>query len=277
LYYFSREAAWNEALGLSHGATPTSRNRLKEEKFLSLRLPLPPIDEQLRIVGRINRIAAKIDEVHRTKLQLCNEQDALLRSKFFRIVDGAPRRKMADVAPLVRRKAEIVSGATYPELGIRSFGKGTFHKAALDSISVGSKKLYQIEPGDLVFNNVFAWEGAIAVAQREDAGRFGSHRFITCVPIEGVARADFLCFYFLTSEGLDQIGKASPGGAGRNRTLGLEKLADIEVLVPKYLDQINFANLLQKMHKVQATQETAAVGLDAMLPSILDRAFRGEL
>lgn len=79
-------------------------------------------------------------------------------------------------------------------------------------IAVVEAKLYRIEPGDLVFNNVFAWEGAIAVAQPEDAGRFGSHRFITCVPRTGTATADFLCFYFLTPEGLEQIGEASPGG-----------------------------------------------------------------
>jgi hypothetical protein len=58
----------------------------------------------------------------------------------------------------------------YPELGIRSFGKGTFHKP-LDYLSVGTKRLFRIEPGDLVFSNVFAWEGAIAVAQKDDEGR----------------------------------------------------------------------------------------------------------
>ena len=30
-YYFSQESIWNEALGLSEGGTPTSRNRLKED------------------------------------------------------------------------------------------------------------------------------------------------------------------------------------------------------------------------------------------------------
>jgi type I restriction enzyme S subunit len=30
-HYFSREPAWNEALGLSSGGTPTSRNRLRKK------------------------------------------------------------------------------------------------------------------------------------------------------------------------------------------------------------------------------------------------------
>ena len=87
------------------------------------------------------------------------------------IIDGAPYRPMAEVAPLVRRPAEIEPDQRYPELGVRSFGRGTFHKPALDGMSVGSKKLFRIQVGDLLFNIVFAWEGAVAIAQPEDGAR----------------------------------------------------------------------------------------------------------
>lgn len=184
---------------------------------------------------------------------------------------------MRDIAPLVRRRVEPGTTDSYPELGIRSFGKGTFHKPALDCADVGSKKMYRIEPGDLVFNNVFAWEGAVAVAQPEDTGRFGSHRFITCVPKFGVVTAEFLRFYFLTPEGLDKIGKASPGGAGRNRTLGLEKLAEIEVPIPAYKDQVRFDRLQHQVKALINAHHDEMAKLDAMLPSILDRAFMGAL
>src|SRR6266851_3395118 len=60
--YFSRSSAWNEALGLSSGGTPTSRNRLKEEKLLEMEIPLPPLEEQRRIVARIEELAAKVEE-----------------------------------------------------------------------------------------------------------------------------------------------------------------------------------------------------------------------
>src|SRR5207249_8193310 len=60
--YFSRASPWEEALGLSAGGTPTSRNRLKEEKFLSMEIPIPPLPQQRRIVARIEELAAKIHE-----------------------------------------------------------------------------------------------------------------------------------------------------------------------------------------------------------------------
>lgn len=77
-------------------------------------------------------------------------------------------------------------------LGIRSFGKGTFHKPPLSGSEAGTKPLYRIDPGDLLFSNVFAWEGAIAIAQPADTGRFGSHRFTTCRAASDVATAEFL-------------------------------------------------------------------------------------
>lgn len=125
--------------------------------------------------------------------------------------------------------------------------------------------------------NVFAWEGAIAVARPGDANRVGSHRFITCVPQPGVATAPFLCFFFLTDEGLDLIRAASPGGAGRNRTLGLKALEAIEVPVPSIADQLWFDALQAKVAELRGFQAQSAAELDALLPAILDRAFKGGL
>jgi type I restriction enzyme S subunit len=255
----------------------TNYAAIRPAHVLGYTIPLPPLEEQQRIVAHVDRLTAKIGDARNISQKVGSECRALLRSKFSQAIAGAPYAKMDVVAPLTRRPIVLKPSEEYPELGVRSFGRGTFHKPALDYMSVGTKKLYRIEPGDLVFNNVFAWEGAIAVAQPQDEGRVGSHRFITCVPQSDVAVADFLCFYFLTPEGLERIGEASPGGAGRNRTLGLNKLADIEVPVPPLDIQIAFVQLLKKVRDIDVAHESTHKKLDAMLPSILDRAFKGEL
>ncbi len=244
---------------------------------LKYAIPLPDRREQDRIAAKVDALADKIEEVHENTREIYQGADAMLHSAYTCIVDGAPFRKMGEVAPLVRRDVEVSMDEEYPELGIRSFGKGTFHKPALDYLGVGTKRLYRIEPGDLLFSNVFAWEGAIAVAQQEDEGRFGSHRFITCVPKQCVVTAEFLRFYFLTDEGLRKIGGASPGGAGRNRTLGLAKLAEIEVPIPAYEKQVWFNGLQAKVKELLTAQQEVEIELNAMLPSILEKAFNGQL
>ena len=168
---------------------------------------------------------------------------------------------LSDIAPIVRRPAEIIPDQTYPELGIRSFGRGTFHKPALSGAEVGTKRLFRIEPGDLVFSNVFAWEGAIAVASSADAGRFGSHRFITCVVDAARANAIYLKLYLTTApDGRGQVESASPGGAGRNRTLGVEKLGRIEAPLPPLAEQ---QAIVARLDALTAKTEQLVAHLDA--------------
>lgn len=253
----------------------TNRVRMKEAKFLKMTVPLPSLDVQRRIVERLDRVAALVDE-RRSAIEAAErETQALLLKAFQRAIDGAPLRPMAEVAPLVRRPVEIDLDAAYPELGVRSFGRGTFHKPELPGVEVGNKKLFRICAGDLVFNIVFAWEGAVAVAQPEDDGRVGSHRFLTCVPAPDTATVEFLRFYFSTPEGLQKLGEASPGGAGRNRTLGLKKLESLQVPVPPIGRQHWFDRLQAKAHEARTIRANTAQDVEVLIPAMLHEIFDG--
>lgn len=81
----------------------------------------------------------------------------------------------------------------------------------------------------------------------------------------------------MTPAGLYKIGEASPGGAGRNRTLGLKKLEVITVPVPAIKKQLWFDELQAKVAEADRVQQKAIAELEALMPSILDRAFQGKL
>lgn len=251
----------------------TNRVRLRESAFLAQEIPLPPLAEQERIVRRLDAVEARLAARRRAAEAVEAELAHALAAAFRRITAQAPRARMGDVAPLVRRAVSIDLDSEYPELGIRSFGKGTFHKPALLGVEVGSKRLFEIHAGDLLFSNVFAWEGAVAVAQPADHGRFGSHRFITRRVDPARATADFLCYWFLTPEGLQRLGEASPGGAGRNRTLGLDALDRIEIPLPPLDAQRWFDRLQQKARAAREAAAAAASELDRLLPALLAEAF----
>jgi len=277
VFWFGRPHVQKHVEADCSGSTPGTRNRYKEKYFEKLKVPLPPIEEQCRIVAKIESLAAKIDEARRLREEVQQDAQAMLRSAFQQIIEGAEYRPMAEVAPIVRRKVEVEMEGEYLELGVRSFGKGVFHKPTLIGAELDWQKLYRVHAGDLVISNIKAWEGAIAVAGEDDHDRVGSHRYITCVPQEGVTTADFLCFYLLTKEGIERVQAASPGSADRNRTLAMKRLEKIEVPIPDYEKQLWFNRLQAHASAIQQAQTDNQAELDALLPSILDRAFKGVL
>lgn len=78
--YFSLSSVWDKVLGLSTGGTPTSRNRLKEQQLLQMGIPLPPLDEQRRIVARIEELSTKIEEARDLRKHAVAEGEALFQS-----------------------------------------------------------------------------------------------------------------------------------------------------------------------------------------------------
>jgi type I restriction enzyme, S subunit len=246
-------------------------------KLGAIEIPIPPLDEQRRIVMRIAELTRRAEVALHTATEREKELDILLQALYGQMIDGADWKPLKNVASLVRRVIKIKPDEEYEEMGIRSFGKGTFKKPALTGKQIGNKRIYFIHKGDLVFNNVFAWEKAIAVAKTEDQGRVGSHRFITYIPHERKATSEFLCHHFLSERGIEDIRAASPGSAGRNRTLGLKKLESILVPVPEYKAQKRFSEIVKRRQIIQ--METAKIEEDmkAFSVALLAKAFRGEL
>jgi type I restriction enzyme S subunit len=250
---------------------------LTQGRAREIDIPIPPLSEQQRLATRIDVQISRVDAIRKAQRELETELRGILNGYYVGICADVEWKPLAEIAPQVRRPVSVEAGKSYPEVGIRSFGKGTFHKPAIAAEQLGSKRIYHIHPGDLIFNNVFGWEGAVAVVKPEDAGRVGSHRFITCVPKANVATTPFLYFHFTTGQGLHDLGDASPGGAGRNRTLGLTALSNIRVPVPGYDKQVLFARLWEKIETTRRLQTELNADIDAFVPALLAKAFRGDL
>jgi type I restriction enzyme S subunit len=179
-----------------------------------------------------------------------------------------PMVPLGEVLQLQRRWVKVDPLGTYEEIGVRCFGNGIFHKAPIDGSTLGNKRVLRIEPGDLVFNNVFAWEGAVAVASEAEAGKIGSHRFVTYTVDPCRCSADYLRWFFKSEPGLEILRKVSPGSAGRNRTMSLDQLPKQQIPLPplreqqrlvEYLDTLSAKIREAKQLRNDADVETVAL------------------
>ncbi len=261
------------------GSTPGTRNRYKEHFFKRLVIELPSLNEQRRIVAKIESLASQIDEAKQLHEAIQTDAQAMLHSAFQKVIEGAEYRRMSEVAPIVLRPVEIDPDGEYAELGVRSFGKGVFHKQTVKGLDLPDwQKLYRIHQGDLIFNLRKAWEGSIGVAGFWDHNRVGSHNsYITCIPKDYVATSKFLCFYFLSPEGLAQVQEGTRGSADRNRVISMGRLREFNAPIPIYEAQLWFNRLQEHVEAIQQARAETQPQLNALLPSILDRAFKGDL
>lgn len=249
-FYFTRSPSFLLACKRASKGT-TNRKRIKEDFFLDQEIDLPELTRQKEIVANIQNIFDLVGDLAETDEDLYVKSRQGISKLFDEFIANCPYEPMSKVAPIIRREVETLPDQLYPELGIRSFGKGTFLKDPIIGKDLGSKRIYQIHKDDLLFSNVFSWEGAIAVVDAEGHERYGSHRFISCVCNPDKVIPKFLWYYFLSDEGLSKIRKASPGSAGRNKTLGLRKLEKIMVPVLPIDIQKKFVHSLdlQTSHK----------------------------
>ncbi len=110
--------------------------------------------------------------------------------------------RVGEIMTLVRRPVDVSPDGLYHEIGIRSFGNGVFHKPPVSGEELGAKRVFfYIQPGDLLFSNVFAWEGAVALAAETEAGKIGSHRFMTYRVDTEKADPRYLLRYFYGGPG----------------------------------------------------------------------------
>lgn len=184
---------------------------------------------------------------------------------------------VGDFLELCRRPVDVHPEATYREIGIRSFGRGVIHKPPVTGEEIGAKRVFHIEPGDLLFSNIFAWEGAVALAGESERGYIGSHRFMTYRVDSEIADSGFLRFFFAIGPGLEVIRAASPGSAGRNRTLGIKAFAANTVWLPPLPEQKRISSQLNRIAQVAEATEARSQVLAALRISILNAAFTGQL
>jgi type I restriction enzyme S subunit len=159
-------------------------------------------------------------------------------------------KKLGDILHKVGRKVDVEKGVYYTQIGIRSHGNGLFYKEPVSGEKLGNKAVFWIEKDCFVLNIVFAWEQAIGKTTEKEVGMIGSHRFPMYRAIPNEASIDYLIWFFKTKMGIDILEAASPGGAGRNKTLGQKEFANSKIYLPPFSEQEKIAKILTHCNKV---------------------------
>jgi type I restriction enzyme, S subunit len=164
----------------------------------------------------------------------------------------------------------------YVQIGIRSHGKGIFIKDAVSGRELGEKRVFWVQPNALVLNIVFAWEQAVARTGEQHKGKIASHRFPMYRPRENRADVDFLNYYFKTERGKYLLELASPGGAGRNKTLGQAAFERLELSLPPLSEQKKIADILSTWDAAFETTGKLLANAEAQKRALMQQLLTGK-
>ncbi len=199
------------------------------------------------------------------------------RLRFPEFNDGWSTLSVQQIVNRVSDSVEVVENEEYQEIGIRSHGKGIFYKEPILGKSIGNKRVFWVKEGMFIVNIVFAWEQAVAKTTEKEVGMIASHRFPMYEPIKGVLDLDYILYFFLTKRGKHLLGLASPGGAGRNKTLGQKAFEELKFKVPSIEEQQKIATFLTAVDsKIQQLTKKKAL-LEQYKKGVMQRIFKQEI
>ncbi|CAI1020875.1 restriction endonuclease subunit S [Serratia proteamaculans] len=216
----------------------------------------PEIKEQEKIANFLSSVDEKITLLNKQYELLCMYKKGMIQKIFsqkLRFKDENrkefPKWETCELKKfLIPTLREVKKPSeSFLSVGIRSHFKGTFHKDDQDPNKVSVDKLFLVHEGDFILNITFAWEGALAIARKEDHLGYVSHRFPTYTFKKEVITPKFFSYIYTLPKFLTYLDLCSPGGAGRNRVLKKSEFIEIEIDKPCMAEQIKIANFLSAL------------------------------
>jgi type I restriction enzyme S subunit len=282
LDYFSRTPTFSDQIA-AQGSTNYAA--IRPADVLSYEIPLPPLEEQRRIVARIEEQAAQINEARTLQHQAEENAENLLITMAHRRdlddeskkIEGWKNVSLGEVLQLVDDSQSVRADLSYPNLGIYSFGRGLFPKPPIDGALTSAINLRRVRSAQFIYSRLFAFEGAYGIVTKDYDGFFVSNEYPTFDCDSAHIRPEFLAAYFKSPQVWKDVAIGSKGLGDRRQRVQPTQVLSHRFWLPPLEWQNRIVQLQEQLEGLRCLAGEAAVDLEAVLPSILAKAFKGPL
>ncbi len=291
-WYCKQSRVWDALRNKARGMG-ARRDSVLPSQFLSLSIPLPAVAEQRRIVARIEELAARIEEARELRRRAVEETEALIfsaRSVFFseEFNKNWPIMILGDVTD-IRAGVTLgrrLSGPTIklPYLRVANVQDGYLDLSLIKEIEILESELekWQLQDGDILLTEGGDWDklGRGAVWHNEIQGCIHQNHIFRLRVNPNEFDPEYLCSLIGSTYGKNYFQAASKQTTNL-ASINQRQLKAFKAFKPPLEEQrriIAYLDSLQsKLDALKRHQEETAAELDALLPAVLERAFRGEL
>ena len=282
LNYFRTEEGLQQLIKICPGSA--GRNRvLSMRRIPEVLVPLPPLAEQRRVVARIEELATQTHEALTLRQQAAEEAEALTTSasaKWFEPKPGWQVKQVGDFceSPQYGYTESASREPVGPRfLRITDIQDGRVNWESVPYCRCPEPAKYLLKPDDLVFARTGATTGKSFVIRDCPEAVFAS--YLIRLRVRDTISVDYLYRYFQSPSYWEQIADEKKGTGQPN--LNGSKLGKIKVPIAPPDEQHRIVSELDALQAevdaLKRLQAETAAELDALLPAILDKAFKGEL
>lgn len=282
VHFFIRQPSFRAAAA-QHFTGSVGQQRVPESFMAAQLLPIPPLPEQRRIVARIEKLAARIEKARGLRRQAVEEVGSVLASAMNQVWSDASdwdRESLDKLVTLVSGQIDprIEPYTSLPHINGEAIESGTcrllpYRSAKEDAVTSGK---YHFRAGSVLYSKIRPYL-----------------RKAVQVPVEGICSADVYAFnnisnaleprflmYSLVTQDFTEYANSLSNRA-RIPILNQEQLLAYDLPCPPLSEQRRIVAYLDGVQDradvLRRLQAESAAELDALLPAVLERAFRGEL
>lgn len=290
-YYFQTPELGLQAGRLSRGAAAISRLRLNPSQFAKLKIPLPPMPHQERLVGVLRGAEAKLAEAKQLRSEAEAEASALIAAAIgerlaafpatgtvFDVLTEKPRNGWS--APCDNAEGGVavlslgaVTGFTY---------RPTEYKRTSEITAPDGH--YWLKPGDLLVtrSNTELLLGHAAIYNGEPSPCIYPDLMMRLKVDPDKADTRFVYYWLRTPDVRARIEKAGSGTSSTMKKITQKDVMGLPFPVEATIAEQRAAvgeldEIVSRIDDARSAQQSAEQDLAALMPALLDRAFHGEL
>lgn len=267
------------------------KTELKAKRLLPIKVPLPPIEEQHRIVSRVEELARKVEDARLLRAEVIKELCALVPAEVSRMISREQLNgKLGDVLlekprnGWSARSANDGTGVPVLSLGAITGFEYRPEQYKLTSEPTSPDAHYWLRKGDLLItrSNTPELVGHAAIYDGTPAHCIYPDLMMRLPINQELADVRFVHRWLMSRPVRDYIKARAKGTSPTMKKISQGVVMDIpfpsglnltvQRRIVDYLD-----DLQSKAAGLKKLQSATAVELEALMPSILAKAFRGEL
>ena len=275
----------------------SAQPNLSAQNTLQYKIPLPPLDEQERIVARIESLFAKLDEAKEKAeavLDTFEKRKAAILHKAFA---GEFSKSSAEFSTWEEKTAQELftyvtsgsrgwakyysdSGAVFIRMGNLDHGTIELDLSDIQHVQLPNKAEGQrsrLQKNDILIS-ITADVGMVGLV-RDDSFEGYINQHVALARPSSKEDAEFIAWYLVSDVGFAQMRKKQRGATKVG--LGLDDIRTLQLKMPPLEEQQRITrildSLLEKEQQSKEAAETVLEQIDLMKKAILAKAFRGEL